>query len=89
MCLATGARRGSGLPTPAKGAASPTRDRFTYPTPTSIHAVDRYWRVAEALGAGDGPKRFDVPLQPAEVEVARADSPAAAAVVAVAVGASG
>jgi ADP-heptose:LPS heptosyltransferase len=27
--------------------------------------VDRYWRVAEALNAGDGPKRFTVPLDPA------------------------
>src|SRR5947207_1934632 len=38
-----------------------------------VHAVDRYWRVAEFLGAGGGPKRFVVPLQPAEVEWARAE----------------
>ena len=26
------------------------------------HAVDRYWRVAEALGVGDLPKRFHIPI---------------------------
>jgi lipopolysaccharide heptosyltransferase I len=29
---------------------------------TALHAVDRYWRVAEALGAGDRPKTFHVPV---------------------------
>lgn len=29
---------------------------------TTLHAVDRYWRVAEALGAGDTDKVFHVPL---------------------------
>ena len=27
----------------------------------ALHAVDRYWLVAEALGAGGGPKEFHVP----------------------------
>ena len=31
-----------------------------------MHAVDRYWKVAEDLGAGDGPKRFVVPVDPVE-----------------------
>lgn len=30
----------------------------------SRHAVDQCWRFAEALGAGDVPKRFHVPIQP-------------------------
>src|SRR5439155_4822545 len=35
------------------------------PDDWNAHAVDRYWRVAAALGAPDGPKRFEVPLDPA------------------------
>lgn len=31
-----------------------------------VHAVDRYWLVAEALGVGSGPKVFRVPIAPAE-----------------------
>jgi lipopolysaccharide heptosyltransferase I len=27
-----------------------------------LHAVDRYWRVAEAFGVGDSPRRFVVPV---------------------------
>ena len=46
--------------------------RYTHkvrvPDADRIHAVDRYWRVAEALGAGDVPKRFHVPLDSGEVE---------------------
>ncbi len=45
--------------------------RIRVPDADRIHAVDRYWRVAEALGAGDVPKRFHVPLDPAEVNAAR------------------
>ncbi len=30
----------------------------------NVHAVDRYWLVAEALGIGDIPKRFHLPLNP-------------------------
>ena len=29
------------------------------------HAVDRYWRVVETLGAGDFAKQFVVPIDPA------------------------
>lgn len=36
------------------------------------HAVDRMWAVAEAFGVGHLPKVFRVPLQPAEVDAARA-----------------
>jgi len=35
--------------------------------------VDRYWRVVEALGAGDIPKRFHVPLDAGEVASVRAE----------------
>jgi lipopolysaccharide heptosyltransferase I len=27
-----------------------------------LHAVDRYWRIAEALGVGNHPKRFRIPI---------------------------
>ena len=33
---------------------------------SALHAVDRYWLVAEALGAGDGPKEFRLPIREPE-----------------------
>ena len=41
------------------------------PDADRIHAVDRYWRVAEFLGAGDVPKRFHVPQGADEMEAVR------------------
>jgi lipopolysaccharide heptosyltransferase I len=62
MARATGAGRRVGLSSAREGASwfytdvVPIRDYYAQ------HAVDRYWRVAEALGAGGGPKQFRVPL---------------------------
>src|SRR5206468_81466 len=73
MCLATGAPRVVGFANAREGSRYAYTHRVRVPDADRIHAVDRYWRVAEFLGAGGGPKRFVVPLQPAEVEWARAE----------------
>jgi ADP-heptose:LPS heptosyltransferase len=67
MCAATGAPRKIGFANAREGAVHFYTDRIAVPDASRIHAVDRYWRVAEALGAGGRPKRFIVPLQPAEL----------------------
>src|SRR5262249_12835510 len=60
MAAATLAPRRLGLASAREGS------RFAYTDVIScdgeLHAVDRYWRIAEALGVGDIPKRFDVPI---------------------------
>jgi ADP-heptose:LPS heptosyltransferase len=72
MCLATGAPRRVGFAAAREGSRYAYTDRVRVPDADRIHAVDRYWRVAEALGAGDVPKRFHVPIPAADVEWARA-----------------
>jgi heptosyltransferase I len=68
MTFATGARARLGLASAREGAGwfythriddSVVNSRSEL---TTLHAVDRYWRVAEALGLGDRPKTFHVPL---------------------------
>jgi lipopolysaccharide heptosyltransferase II len=88
MCLATGAPRRVGFANAREGSRYTYTHRISVPDADPIHAVDRYWRIAEALGAGDEPKRFHVPLRPealvwANAEVAGLPRP----LVAVAVGA--
>jgi heptosyltransferase I len=60
MCFATGASRRLGLKSAREGASlfytEVVDDRHGSP-----HAVDRYWRVAEHLGIGAGPKAFRLP----------------------------
>ncbi len=71
MCLATGAPVRVGSANAREGSRYTYTRKIRVPDADRIHAVDRYWRVAEALGAGDIPKRFHVPLDPAEVEAVR------------------
>jgi lipopolysaccharide heptosyltransferase I len=63
MMLATGAARRVGLAGAREGARWCCTDTVALP-PGEVHAVDRYWCVAEALGA-EGPKTFKVPVAPA------------------------
>jgi heptosyltransferase I len=71
MSLATAA--------PRRVALAPAREgsRFAYTELIHVrdnnetHAVDRYWRAAEAFGAGDFAKQFRVPLQPGAEEWVR------------------
>src|SRR5437764_5990169 len=63
MTAATGAARRVGLSTAREGAARCYTDVVA--DEWGQHAVERNWRITEALGAGSEPKRFVVPLDPA------------------------
>jgi lipopolysaccharide heptosyltransferase I len=63
MTAATGAVRRVGLSTAREGAPRFYTDVVPVADFNAIHAVDRYWLVAEALGAGGGPKTFRVPIK--------------------------
>jgi lipopolysaccharide heptosyltransferase I len=62
MCLVSGARRRVGLSSAREGARYAYTDILPVKDFDALHAVDRYWLVAEALGVGDGPKTFSVPI---------------------------
>jgi lipopolysaccharide heptosyltransferase I len=68
ICMATGATRRVGLSTSREGARWFYTDVVPVPDFNALHAVDRYWLIAEALGAGKLPKSFVLP----ESEEARA-----------------
>jgi lipopolysaccharide heptosyltransferase I len=66
MTLATGASRRIGLASAREGARWFYTDHVGVPTDfAQLHAVDRYWRVAEALGVGDLPRTFRLAVDPA------------------------
>jgi len=67
IAFASGARHRVGLSSAREGAGWFYTDVIHIPDQDSLHAVDRYWRVAQALGAGDTPPAFRLPL----VEAAR------------------
>ena len=60
MCVATGAKMRVGFDNAREGSRLAYTHRVAVPDADNIHAVDRYWRIAEFLGAGSGPKRFHV-----------------------------
>ena len=68
MTLATNATRRVGLSTAREGAVWAYTDAIPVVDFNAIHAVDRYWLVAEALGVGDMAKRFRVPINDAAHE---------------------
>jgi len=57
----SGAARRVGLSSAREGAAWFYSDVIPVADFNAIHAVDRYWLVAEAFGVGDGPKSFRLP----------------------------
>jgi lipopolysaccharide heptosyltransferase I len=59
---ASGAARRVGLSSAREGATWFYTDVIPVTDYDNLHAVDRYWRVAEALGTGDLPKEFYVPV---------------------------
>lgn len=63
MSLATGAARRIGLSGSREGARWFYTDIVPVPDFEATHAVDRYWRIIEALGGGGEAKRFHVSLQ--------------------------
>ena len=60
MCAATRAVRRVGLCSAREGARLFYSD--VVQDDLKLHAVDRYWRVANALGAGQWPKQFVLPI---------------------------
>jgi heptosyltransferase-1 len=72
MAFATRAGRRVGLGGAREGARWFYTDVVPVPDFHHTHAVDRYWKVVEALGAADGDKTFRVPLAEADVVAARA-----------------
>jgi heptosyltransferase I len=62
MARASGARRRVGLGSAREGARWFYTDIVPVPDYDTTHAVDRYWRVAEALGIDDQSLRFHVPI---------------------------
>lgn len=70
MCAASGAPVRVGFADAREGSRHFYTHRVEVPDADRIHAVDRYWRVAEAVGAGGGAKRFVVPLNGGAVKAA-------------------
>ncbi|HEV3258113.1 MAG TPA: glycosyltransferase family 9 protein [Gemmataceae bacterium] len=66
MAAASGARRRMGFSSAREGATWCYTDVVAGADLRTVHAVDRYWLMAEAVGAGDGPKEFRVPVHEAE-----------------------
>jgi lipopolysaccharide heptosyltransferase II len=64
LTWATRARRRVGLAGSREGAIWFYTDVVAEPGRLAMHAVDRCWRVVEALGGGALPKTFRVPLSP-------------------------
>ena len=60
MCQATGAAMRVGFDNAREGSRLAYTHRVPVPDADRVHAVDRYWRIVEFLGAGGGPKRFHV-----------------------------
>src|SRR5260370_14911925 len=68
----SGARRRVGLSSAREGARAFYTDLIAVADFQAIHAVDRYWLVAEAFGGGHLPKSFRVPLPEGAVRWAAA-----------------
>jgi lipopolysaccharide heptosyltransferase I len=63
MAWASGAGRRVGLSSAREGARWFYTDVVSVSDFNALHAVDRYWLVAEALGAGHGPQVFRLPTR--------------------------
>lgn len=72
IARASGARRRVGLSTAREGAAWFYTDVLNVGDIQTIHAVDRYWLVAQALGVGDAAKQFVLPAPAADRQWAAA-----------------
>jgi lipopolysaccharide heptosyltransferase I len=66
MTWACSARKRVGLSSAREGAAWFYTDCLRVADFNAVHAVDRYWLVAEALGLGELKKQFRVPVSEAE-----------------------
>ncbi|MBX3398828.1 MAG: glycosyltransferase family 9 protein [Gemmataceae bacterium] len=70
MCAATGSPRRVGFANAREGATRFYTHRIEVPDADRIHAVDRYWRIAESLGC-KGDKQFIVPVRESETLAVR------------------
>jgi ADP-heptose:LPS heptosyltransferase len=68
MCASTGAPVRIGFANAREGSKHFYTQRIEVPDADRIHAVDRYWRMVEALSGEPGPKRFVLPVDDAERE---------------------
>ncbi len=66
MTAVSGAPRRVGLSSAREGATWFYTDVVAVADFNALHAVDRYWLVAEALGVGHLPKQFHVPIPEVE-----------------------
>jgi lipopolysaccharide heptosyltransferase I len=66
MCLATGSPRLVGFTSAREGSRYAYTDKIRALNPRRMHAVERNWIMAEALGVGDLPKRFHIPVDPSD-----------------------
>lgn len=73
MCLATGAGRRVGFTSAREGSRYAYTDKVRAPGVRRIHAVDRNWKMAEALGVGDLPRLFHIPIDPGEARAVTAE----------------
>lgn len=62
MMAATGAQRRIGLSTAREGATWTYTDVVPVADFNALHAVERCWRIAEALDLGDAAKEFHIPI---------------------------
>jgi lipopolysaccharide heptosyltransferase I len=73
MCAATGAPMRIGFANAREGSRHFYTHRIEVPDADRIHAVDRYWRVVQALGGGHLTKRFVVPVRDDERAAVRSE----------------
>ena len=70
MSLVTGAKRRLGLASAREGARWFYTDIINDQN-SAVHAVDRYWRVVEAMGAVSSQKQFRLPVEEAALQWVR------------------
>jgi heptosyltransferase I len=68
MTLATGAPNRVGFAAAREGSRWAYTHRVEVPDAANLHAVERYWRMVEAINAGQKPRRCIVPVDPLEEE---------------------
>jgi lipopolysaccharide heptosyltransferase II len=66
MCASTGAPVRIGFANAREGSKHFYTRTIDVPDADRIHAIDRYWRMVEALGGDPGPKEFVLPVDAAE-----------------------
>jgi len=66
MCASTGTPVRIGFANAREGSKHFYTRKIDVPDANRIHAVDRYWRMVEALGGEPGPKEFILPVDAGE-----------------------